>query len=282
PDLPPENVVLEPLRRDTGPAIVLAALVVAKRWPEAVMIVFPSDHFIGDEEAFGETLAATAERAREGGLGTIGIVPASAATRFGYLDLGQAPEPLVPQPVEAFVEKPDRARAERYLATGRYLWNSGIFAWKARTLLEAARRHLPETCAALSEVAEHVGQPSFDRRAKEAFEQVRAESIDYGIMEKASDVWCVPATFEWDDIGGWLAAERLLPADANGNRIRGRVFIDTVTGCVVIGKPTHPVAVTGLTDCIVVHGDAGTLVCHKSATDRIKPLVERILRGDDP
>jgi len=280
PDLPPENLVLEPLRRDTGPAAVLAALVAARRWPEAVMAIFPSDHFIGNEWAFGETVAAAVDRAKGGGLGTIGISPASPATRFGYLHLHQPPEPLVPQPVHAFVEKPDRDRAEAYLATGRYLWNSGIFIWQARALLEAARRHLPETCAALAGVAEHVGQTAFGRRAKDAFEQIEAVSVDYGIMEKASDVWCVPASFEWDDVGGWLAAERLLPADANGNRIHGQVYVDTVTGCVVVGTPTHPLAVAGLTDCIVVHGDAGTLVCHKSAADRIKPIIEQILRGD--
>jgi len=280
PELPTENVVLEPLRRDTGPAVVLAAMVVAERWPEAVMAVFPSDHFIADEEAFVQTVAAAVARAKEGGLGTIGIAPSSPATRFGYLHLGQAAVPLVPQPVETFVEKPDRARAEAYLATGLYLWNSGIFIWQARTLLEAARQHLPETCAALSQVAAHVGQESFGPRAKEAFEQIRAASVDYGIMEKASDVWCVPASFDWDDIGGWQAAARLLPRDEANNCVQGNVFLDDANGCIILGEADRSLAVAGLSDCIIVQSRAGTLVCHKSAADRIKPLVQRILGGE--
>ncbi|MFW6125177.1 MAG: sugar phosphate nucleotidyltransferase, partial [Pirellulales bacterium] len=238
-----------------------------------------SDHFIGDEAAFRETLATAAARAADGGLGTIGIPPTSPATRFGYLQLAQEAVPLLPQPVEAFVEKPDRARAEAYAADGRHLWNSGIFVWRARALLDAAEAHLPETVAALAGVAQHVGGESFGQRAREAFERIEAVSVDYGIMEKAGDVWCVPASFEWDDVGGWQAAARLLPADDAGNRVQGRVVLDGADGCIVLGEGGRPVAVVGMSDCIIVQGPAGTLVCPKSAADRIKPLVQRILDG---
>lgn len=281
-DVPAENVILEPLRRDTGPAVILAALVVGRRWPDAVMAVFPSDHFIGDEAAFVETLASTAARAMEGGLGTVGIAPTSPATGYGYLRLSRGAEPLVAQPVEAFVEKPDRERAEAYVADGRHLWNSGIFIWRPAALLEAARQHLPGTVAALEGVADHVERETFAAEARAAFERIEADSIDYAVMEKAEDVWCVPAAFDWDDVGGWEAAARLLPADDAGNRVQGRVVLDGADGCIVLGEGGRPVAVAGMQDCIIVQGPAGTLVCPKSAADRIKPLVQRILDGEQP
>jgi mannose-1-phosphate guanylyltransferase len=282
PDVPAENVIPEPLRRDTAPAAILAALVVAERWPEAVIAVFPSDHFIGDEGAFAETVAAAVARAADGGLGTIGIPATSPATGYGYLRLGREAVPLAPQPVEAFVEKPDRDRAEAYVASGQYLWNSGIFVWRPAALLEAAERHLPETVAALRALPAHVGRPSFGPQATEAFERIAAESVDCGIMEKAADVWCVPAAFDWDDVGGWEAAGRLLPADDAGNRVQGDVVLDGAERCIVLGEAGRPVAVAGMQDCIVVQGPAGTLVCPKSAADRIKPLVQRILDGGQP
>jgi len=279
PDVPAENLIPEPLRRDTGPAVILAALVAAGRWPGAVMAVFPSDHFIGSEEAFVETVAAAVARAVEGGLGTIGIPPTSPATGFGYLELGADAEPLATQPVAAFVEKPDRARAEAYLAGGRHLWNSGIFVWRPEVLLEAARRHLPDTVAALEGVANHVGRDTFAAEARAAFERIAADSVDYGIMEKAEDVWCVPAAFEWDDVGGWEAAARLLPADDAGNRAYGNVVLEGTDGCIVLGEEDRPVAVAGMADCIIIQGPAGTLVCPRAEADRIKPLVQRILDG---
>jgi mannose-1-phosphate guanylyltransferase len=108
------------------------------------------------------------------------------------------------------------------------------------------------------------------------------QSVDCGIMEKATDVWCVPASFEWDDVGGWPAAARLLPADESGNRVQGHVVLDGAEGCIVVGEAGSPVAVVGMSDCIIVQGPAGTLVCPKSAADRLKPLVRRILDGEGP
>jgi len=273
------NVILEPLRRDTAAAAVLAALVVARRWPEAVMAVFPSDHFIGDEAEFRRTMAAAVARARRGGLGTIGIRPTGPATGFGYLRLAEPPAPRRPQAVERFVEKPDARKARRFVASGRYLWNSGIFVWQARELLRAAERYLPVAYRTLAPLAEAAGTADFARRARAAFRRLRPVSVDFGIMEKADDVWCVPAAFEWDDVGGWPAVERLMAADADGNRVRGRVFLDGTRGSLVLGKADRPIAVAGLTDCIIVQSDAGLLVCHKSAAERIKPLIQRLL-GD--
>ncbi len=281
PEVPDANILCEPLRRDTAAAIVLAALAVETRRPGSVMIVTPSDHLVSPHEAFVETMASAVERARQGGLGTIGVPPTHASTAFGYLEVGVPPVPPAPQPVLRFVEKPDAGTAERYVASGRFLWNAGMFVWRARRLLEAAEAHLPAMHRSLAPLAEHLDEACFDRQARAAFERFEPISIDYGIMEKAEDEWVVPATFQWNDVGGWLAVEGLVPPAEGGNRVRGCVQLDQSCGILAIGgKDDHPILVSGLSDCIVVHSPNGTLVCHKSAAERIKPLVKRILGGE--
>jgi len=277
PEIPLENVIVEPLRRDTGPAIILAAFAVAARRPDGLMVAFPSDHFVGDNLEFRRTVAAAIAQARCGGLGTIGIPPTYPATVFGYLRLAGPAVPLVLQRVKQFVEKPDRAKAEQYAASGHYLWNSGMFIWRARTLLDAAKRHLPETYKELASAAAVLGEAAFPRRVLEVFQQINPVSIDYGIMEKADDVWCVPAAFAWNDIGGWLATGQFIAADDRGNHVRGDVFLDEVSGAIVIGAPGRPIVVAGLADCVVVQGDGGTLVCSKSALARLRQIVGRVL-----
>jgi len=277
PDVPAENFLPEPLRRDTAPAIILAALVVRRRWPGAIMLVFPSDHHIEDEPGFHETMATAVRRAREGGLGTIGIRPTWPATGYGYLRVTRTPQVLEPTPVEEFIEKPDPKTAEKYVRSNRYVWNAGIFAWQAEVFLAAAQRHLPDTYDALADLVDADGRLAGTGRVREAFKQVEAISVDFGIMEKAHDVWCVPATFRWDDVGGWLAVERLMEPDADGNCLRGRVYLDATTDCVVIGKSGRPLAVAGMNDCVIVQSEDGTLVCHKSAAENVKRLVQRIL-----
>ncbi len=279
PELPRENVICEPLRRDTAAAIVLAALMAEHRHPGCVTVVMPSDHFIGDMPAFRRTMASAVERARQGGLGTIGIRPSFPAESFGYLELAAKPGDLEAVPVERFVEKPDRETAEAYVASGRFLWNSGMFVWRARAVLGAAETHLPKTYRVLAKLAESFHDDAFPQRALDAFQRIEAISIDYGVMEHAEDVWVVPAIFQWSDVGGWLAAEALIPADAGGNRVRGSVTLDQTAGALVINKLDRPVVVAGLTDCIVVQCDSGTLVCHKGAADRIKPLIKDLLGG---
>lgn len=275
PEAPVENVILEPMRRDTAAAIILAAIVVNRRWPGSTMVVMPSDHLISGTDAFRQTIAAAVRRAAQGGLGTIGIPPAFPATTFGYLRLAKAPDGPHPQPVEQFVEKPDRARAEQYLASGRFLWNSGIFVWQTSALLEAAARHLPAMHGILSGLADAVGTAEFAVRATEAFERIEPLSIDYGIMEKADDVWAVPAAFKWDDVGGWLAAGDLLTPDAQGNRTIGHVVAADARGNVVFTDSHHPLVLAGISDCIVVRGPSGTLVCHKSLAENLKSLVQQ-------
>jgi len=278
PEVPEANVIGEPMRRDTAAAVILATLIAECRFPGSVLLITPADHLVSNLEAFRRTIAAAVARARLGGLGTIGIRPTYPATGFGYLRLAHRPGDAEAVSVLKFVEKPDAERAARFMASGKYLWNTGMFIWKAGTLLEAARQLLPDVSAALEPLAESAGSHAFAERAHQAFQSLRAISVDYGIMEKADDVWSVPALFDWSDVGGWLAASDLLPADADGNCVRGSVLLDAATGNIVVTDGDNPVLVVGVKDCVIVHGPGGTLVCDKSHAECIKPLVEKILK----
>ncbi len=279
PHVPPANVILEPARRNTAAAIILAAVIIHHRWPGSTMVAMPTDHLIGDMEAFRQTLARAVARAREGGLGTIGIPPTYPSTEFGYLRLPGPPDGTGPVRIEQFVEKPDLGRARQCVASGRCLWNSGIFVWQSRVLLEAAARHLPQVYHPLAALDAVVDTEEFPRRALEVFEQIESVSVDYGIMEKADDLWAVPAAFSWNDVGNWLAAAELLPADADGNRLRGNVTFDQAHNNLVIGESSRPLLVVGLCDCIIVQGPYGTLVCSKSHVNSLKSAIERVLSG---
>jgi len=277
PEVPEANVIGDPMRRDTAAAVILAALVAERRFPGSILVITPADHLVSNLEAFRRTVAAAVARARQGGLGTIGIRPTHPATGFGYLRLARRPGDAEAVSVLEFVEKPDAEQAARFVASGKYLWNAGMFIWKAGTLLEAARQLLPDVSAALEPLAESAGSPAFADRARQAFQSLHAISVDYGIMEKAEDVWSIPALFEWSDVGGWLAASDLLPADADGNCVHGSVLLDAATGNIVVADGDNPVLVVGVKDCVIVHGPGGTLVCDKSHAECIKPLVEKIL-----
>ncbi|HUX15880.1 MAG TPA: sugar phosphate nucleotidyltransferase [Phycisphaerae bacterium] len=279
PEVPEANVIGEPMRRDTAAAVILAALVAERRFPGSILVITPADHLVSNLEAFRRTVAAAVARARLGGLGTIGIRPTHPATGFGYLRLARRPGDAEAVSVLEFVEKPDAEQAARFVASGEYLWNAGMFIWKAGTLLEAARQLLPDVSAALEPLAESAGSPAFADRARQAFQSLRAISVDYGIMEKARDVWSVPALFDWSDVGDWLAASDLLPADADGNCVRGSVLLDAATGNIVVAGGSRPVLVVGVKNCVIVEGPGGTIVCDKSHAERIKPLVEKILNN---
>jgi mannose-1-phosphate guanylyltransferase len=193
------------------------------------------------------------------------------------LRLARRPRAEQAVPVEEFREKPNRRQARDYVASGRYLWNAGMFIWRAETLLEAARTHLPKTCALLEPLAGSVGTRAFARRAREAFRRIKPTSVDYGIMEKAQDVWSVPASFDWSDLGGWEAAAALLPPDDRGNRIRGSVLLDRASGNIIVADADHPVLVVGVRDSVIIQGPGGLLVCHRHCLDHLKSLVEKIL-----
>lgn len=285
PELPGDNIIVEPSGRSTAPCVGLAALHILRRDPDAVMASLHADHVIRDAEGFRQALLAAANVAEDGVLVTLGIQPTYPATGFGYIHRGEQVATSNGLPVfrvRRFVEKPPLPKAREYLESGEYYWNSGIFIWKAATILDEMRVHLPELHAQLM----RIGQALDDARApevlEEVWEQVRPVSIDVGVMERAGRVLVLPLDVGWSDVGDWAALADLFPQDEDGNVVvrAEHVGVDT-TGCLVYGSG-RLVATLGLKDLVIVDTGDVVLVCPKDRTQDVRLLVDRLrARGDD-
>jgi len=277
---PPPRVVAEPYGRDTAACIGLAALHVRRADPDATMLVMPADQVIRPVERFQEVMRAAVEVVgKEDALVTFGIKPTYPATGYGYIHRGERLAEVGGIPVHAvhrFREKPARAVAEDYLASGEYYWNSGIFCWRAATILDCLRRFTPQLHAALERIAGAMATPNEATVLREAYESIEKISIDYAVMEKAEAIRVVEADFEWRDVGSWLSVALLRrgEADAHGNVLVGRCETVAASDSLVIGEPDHLIGVIGLDDVIVVHTPDATLVCSKSRAEEVKQLVD--------
>ncbi|MCI0574105.1 MAG: mannose-1-phosphate guanylyltransferase [Myxococcaceae bacterium] len=266
--LPKANLLVEPVARNTAPAIALAALHVARRDPAGILVVLPSDHHVADLPGFRATLERAAAVAAQGLLVTIGIQPSHPETGYGYIRLGEALPQAGARKVAAFVEKPDAATARSYLASGEYLWNGGIFLFRADAILEAFRKHMPDLAKGLDKLAPKVGKRDEAATLERLFPKFPSTSIDYGVMEKADNIAVVPGDFGWSDVGSFGAIPEVRPADARGNVVSGKgaVVVDC-DGCVVLADG-RPLAVVGLKDVVVVDsGDAILVVPREKAQD---------------
>jgi mannose-1-phosphate guanylyltransferase len=283
PRLPAENLLVEPAARNTGPAIGLAALVVAATDPEGVLVVLPSDHAVTKPDAFVEAVGAAAAAARAGALVSIGVKPSRPETGYGYVKVGEPhPRERRARRCVAFVEKPDRARAEAYLASGDYLWNAGMFAFRADRLLAEIRTHLPACAAVLDALAPTVGQRGFGRALGHHFGEAPSISIDYGVMEKAQDLAVVPADFGWSDLGSFASLPEVREADRAGNVAVGDAILVDARDNVVLGQPRRPIALVGVEGLVVVDAGDAILVCPRERAQEVRKVVERLQeRGDE-
>ena len=275
PDLPPENIIAEPVARNTAPAVGLGAVAAARRaGPEAVIAVFPADPFIGDEPAFDRLVRLALTEARET-ITTIGVRPTHAETGFGYLRLGIKLARTGADPVHdvgGFVEKPDLPTAQRYLTSGEYLWNSGMFFLTAGRMLEESRRHLPALGALLS-AAVTAKDPAATIAA--GYRDVPSISIDNGIMEKASGLRVIPGAFGWNDVGSWAALPALRTPDARGNVVLGGATLIDGDGNIIVAEEGAPfVGVVGVRDLVVVATRDALLVVPKDKAQDVRKIVE--------
>lgn len=276
PDLPPENVIAEPCARNTAPCIGLAAAVIEKKYGEAIMFVLPSDHLIHAEEIYIDTLRKAAKSAECGeNLVTLGITPNYPETGYGYIKYVKGSGSDGVYAVERFVEKPDLPTAKEYLEDGGYLWNSGMFIWKTASILKNIKAYMPDLYEGLQPIANAYGTADFDAVLQDNFCNLPAESIDFGIMEKAQSIYTIPGNFGWDDVGSWLALERINELDSKGNMFSGDVIGVDSKNCTVCGG-ARMVAVLGLEDVVVVDTHDAVLVCDKNSTQDIKKVLAEL------
>lgn len=279
PGLPADSFVGEPCKRDTAPCIGLAALLVLRHDPDAVMAVMPSDHVIGPVARFQAALrqAAALVAAQPRRLVTFGIRPTYPAEGFGYIEQGPAlavgPGDAPAHAVARFKEKPPARVAAEYLAAGTFLWNAGIFVWRADTIVAALAARQPECLARLRSIVAAWDGPDRDRVFAAEFAEIRGISIDYAVLEHAAEVAVIEAPFSWDDLGGWSAVARQRGADDRGNTIVGRhLGIDT-TGTIVHAAGGHLVVTMGLADMLVVHTPDATLVANRGHEEAVRKVV---------
>ena len=278
PELPKENMILEPCGRNTAPCISLAAAVIEKKYGgEAMMLVLPSDHLIRYEDMYIDTLRQAVSVAEKGSrLVTIGITPTYPETGYGYIKFQRDSQGKAGvYQVERFVEKPDLETAKEYLASEKYLWNSGMFVWKTSTILWNLEKYMPEVHAGTCAIAAHFGTEAFDAALAEGYAKLPSDSIDFGVMEKAEEIYTIPGSFGWDDVGNWLAVERINETNEMGNYVEGDVIAIGTERSTICGK-NRLIAAVGVEDLIVVDTEDALLICAKSNTQDVKKVIETL------
>jgi mannose-1-phosphate guanylyltransferase len=288
PKLPRQNVIAEPVGRDTCAAVTLGAAIVGQRSTSAVMAVLPADQVISEEKKFQQVLADSFDLAGRGQvIVTIGIKPTEPATGYGYIRVGNSlPPPQGVKPykttffkAEQFVEKPNFDRALEYVNSGQYRWNAGMFVWSFVTITQGLEKHQPELAAACQRWFKVAGTPKLDRVLAKDYPELKKNSIDYALMEHAQNVVVADGAFDWDDLGSWTALGRHLKHDPEGNCAVGDfVHVDGARNIIFDARTKNrtPIAVVGLRDAILVQTDDAVLLAHKSQAQKVKEMVKKL------
>jgi mannose-1-phosphate guanylyltransferase len=283
PKIPDENILVEPVGRNTAPCIGLAAQWVFHKDPHAVMVVLPADHIIQNEKEFLIVLRRAIRAAEENeALVTIGIKPTHPETGFGYIQFDDSDDQNINVSegiyrVKTFAEKPNIETAEKFLKSGDFVWNSGMFIWRASVILDEIERLLPELDVQLKKIASTVGTPQFNHAIEVAYGVLRGVSIDYGVMEKAKNVYVAKGDFGWSDVGSWDEVIRLTPVNGDGNTTRGNVIVkDAVSNYIDAGNKM--IAIVGAEDLIVISTDDAILICKKGHSQDVKEIVDYLRR----
>lgn len=279
PDIPNDNIIIEPVAKNTAPCIGLAAMHIAKKNINSKMIILPSDHLIKFNEIFIDTLKTALDVVEKGdNLVTIGITPNYPETGYGYINFTKGEsfkDSANVYEVLRFVEKPNLEKAKEYLTSGQYLWNSGMFVWKASTILKNFKEYLPEIYGELQKIGETINTEKYEEILKKEFPNLPSESIDYGIMEKAKNIYVIPGNFGWDDVGSWLSLERINKTNQDGNVINGNVISIKTKNSIIQGNEKL-IATIGLEDIVIVDTDDVTLICHKDNTQEVKEIINNL------
>jgi mannose-1-phosphate guanylyltransferase len=278
PSIPEPNFISEPSAMGTASCIGLAAVHVAKYEPNAVMIVLTADHYIGNVKGFHKALNAAVEVASKDYLVTLGIKPSEPSIGFGYIEHGNFIEKigqLNVYKVNRFTEKPDRTKALEMFRSGKYSWNSGMFIWRVDRILNEFKVNMPDHYQQLIKIMDSIGTPLYPEILEKSWKHIYRETIDYGIMEKASNIAVIPININWSDLGSWSSLFKILPKDTNGNIVKGdNISIDTKNS-LLIGKKKL-IATIGVNNLIIIDTKEALLICDKSQDQRVRDLVKKI------
>lgn len=280
PDVPKANVLAEPVGRNTAPCVAWAAAHVRRKSPTGVIAVLPADHHITDEAAFVETLSRALDAATHGDMVTVGIQPTRPETGYGYIEVGEELGSGIHR-ARRFVEKPNRQRAEQFLAAGNFLWNSGMFFFRADVILEAVEAHLPGLGDAIREIDEASRRGAEDDTVKRLYPDLPSVSIDHGVMEKAERVAVVPARFGWSDLGSWTTAWELTDKDANDNALPDEAVAIDARGCYVRAPKGKVVAIVGVRDLVIVDTEDALLIVPRDRAQDVRAVVDALRDRDD-
>ena len=280
PELPPEQIVGEPCKRDTAPCIGLAAELALAQDENATLAVMPADHVIGPIEVYQQAMknAVQLVEADSTRLVTFGIKPEFPAETYGYIERG---EPVTFSDAEVyrvnrFREKPTRKVAEEYIEQGNFYWNAGIFVWKARTILSALKEYEPIMHAHIGAIGEAIGSSDYNEVLNREFSAIKGKSIDFAVMEKHPNVVVLEAPFDWDDVGTWTSLSRLRGEDENNNTLVGKIIAQQTKGCIIRSSGEHLITTLGVSNLIIVHTPRATLVADRNNEESIRDLVRQI------
>ena len=273
PELSEDQILAEPFRRNTAPCIAYAAYKIRKKNPDAVMIVAPSDHVILEKEAFSKTIEYALDHSRDHNrLITIGIKPNRPETGFGYiqyLDTGEGDL----KKVKTFTEKPERSLAEKFIESGDFVWNSGIFVWSVEAIIHAFRSYLSEVADTFEAISHQLSTPEEKNAIYEAYAHTTNISIDYGVMEKSPDVYVVLAEFDWSDLGSWDALYDLSEKDQDGNAVRGKALLYDTTSTLIHGSDDHLIVAQGLDEYLIAVCNNVTVVCRRGNESQFREFL---------
>lgn len=278
PEIPPQNFIVEPYGRDSGPAAALGITVIQQRDSKAVVAILTADHHISDKAGFREVLAAAHDLAQQGYIVTLGITPTYPSTGFGYIRRGRelcTVNGLTCYQSLGFTEKPNPEKAAQFLASGDYSWNSGMFIWKADQAMSEFQRQQPEMHAHFMELASAVDTPQFNTTLDTVWEKIKKIQLDYAVMEGAHNMAVIPVDIGWNDIGSWASLFDVLPLDPSGNTFKATDWIamDTSNTLVVSDKL---VVTIGIDSIVVIETPDAILICHKDRTQGVKEVVNQL------
>jgi mannose-1-phosphate guanylyltransferase len=279
PSVPADRIVGEPCGRDTAACIGLGAALIARQEPDAVMMVMPADHVIEPVQEFRRAAQAAEQLAQEhpSALVTFGIPPTYPAVGYGYIQRGAlltTRQGIAVYRVQKFEEKPPFDKAERFVASGQYFWNGGIFTWRVATILNALQERQPKLYTAVQRIAAAWSTPQREEVLRREYEGLGRISIDYAVMEHAREVLVVQAPFRWDDVGSWLALERMHPQDAEGNTILATHCGLQTRSCVIAADTGHLIATVGVENLLIIQDGDATLVADRRDEGAVKQMVE--------